>query len=292
MSSDTTSNNSNADSYAAAVKTIYELALKAEDGDAVAIENISPTQPEPVPKPKMSEEQLNKYIIFALKKVVGVVATLTGEVKSTQTDAVIDFMVKAAGIPLPKEGDTLVIEMLGEVNQRLDKILEGQEEIKQHTTRTMKIEKLTTLANTANTIWTTLRAAIELGDSQVVFDQIKRIGDSNLEMQLNAMHTAFQKRDAEGNEGLAHSLQQLYKTRLEDTSGNLTFDVQTYLWHVHQWNNAVSSVDRMATALLVLREQCRDVDAKLRNGWQQKHKEKNAAFVEDMNTKFLGDLGL
>lgn len=106
------------------------------------------------------------------------------------------------------------------------------------------------------------------------------------------MRAALQKRDADGNEGLARSLQQLYKTRLQDTSGNLTFDVQTYLWHVHQWNNAVSSVDRMTTALLVLREQCRDADAKLRNGWQQKHKEGSSAFVEDMKTKFLGDLGL
>ncbi|KAG8960071.1 hypothetical protein FRC05_007122 [Tulasnella sp. 425] len=78
-----------------------------------------------------------------MSKVTGVLAgALTGDIKAMHTNAVIDLIVKVADIALPKRGNTLVIDMLGEINQRLDKILEGQEEMKQYIAQTLKIERL------------------------------------------------------------------------------------------------------------------------------------------------------
>ncbi|KAG9028945.1 hypothetical protein FS837_003702 [Tulasnella sp. UAMH 9824] len=296
MFKSTTSIFDGVDTYAAAVKAVYELALEEEDTDAVVIENLSPTKakkPGPEkPSPELEVEQLNKYLIFALKKVVGIlVPTVSeGQIKSTHTDAVIDFMVKAAGISLPKEGDGLILQNLQEIKDLLTNIMESQEEGKQHTTRTIKIDKINEAANAVNTAWKNLQVAVRLGDRQRVFEQVAAI-KSDIEVKLNSMRFALKNGDAEGD-GLAVSLQRLYRRRLEDTSGNLTFDVQSYISHVQKWYDFVSSVNRMGTALLVLHEQCRDVKPKTRLGWQQVRRKDSEDFMTAMKFYLLDDINV
>ncbi|KAG8910886.1 hypothetical protein FRC01_006069, partial [Tulasnella sp. 417] len=269
------SSNSDADNFVLLAKAVFDSALKLEYLDAIILESLSSTPSKPAIN--LTQEEFNKYMILVFKYVVDVVAaTPTGvlSIKSIRSGVVLDFMVKAVGVKIPEEGTDI-----NSLKIILSHLNDDREDIKKHVSWG-QIERIRELANATASIWQNLRRAIEQGDDGMFSDEIKKIRSYEVEPKLVRMRS-----ESEGNDGLALSLQRMYKNRLEDPGSNMTFDARTYLLRVNEWNDLVSDVDRMTTALLVLK----DAGIPL---LQKRRQEDSAKFLADMRSVFLGDIGL
>ncbi|KAF8665073.1 hypothetical protein AX16_000541 [Volvariella volvacea WC 439] len=228
-------------------------------------------------------------MLFVLKKVTGVLATVVtdGVIKSAHTDFVLDLLAKVSGLPLPKEGNAILETKLNEVLKRMDTLVEGQQELKEHITKTHKLVAIRQASSKIIDIWRELVLAIKIGDSTRIFNNIQRIEDKNVNKGLEEIYQSLAEADV-FEESLGSLLKKTCLDALCHHKRHLNYDVTQYHSQVTRWRNALIDIDILGTSLLVLYEQCRKTDKQIVLDYQRTRIERGKDRRKKYDEIFLG----
>ncbi|KAI0665705.1 hypothetical protein C8Q78DRAFT_995402 [Trametes maxima] len=251
-----------------AVRAAYSEAVQAGDPDA-----LPPASSQPVSGPgggggerigTVGPEDVNKALVWVLKKAIGALATLLsgGAVESGHVDPVVDFFVGVSGMPMPKDGEALVLEKLDEVLAGIQLLNDGLGDLKDHVTMVNQLQDVQNATSEVRYIWTEIQIAMQDNDRERLFRRILDIEGNHLSAKLSKMYSTLTDPTLViGNppRALAAGLQHLFQSQLQNTNGDWTFGVEQYADQVSRWSQAFLWTERMGTALLVLYERCRPV---------------------------------